>query len=429
MTSILTPDEQAFLKKMEEQKQKHKDAQAKYRLKNKNKMNEYNKVYQENQRLKKIEINQKLLKEPAPPPEPINIQDLSKRTTKINKRTRKGKQQAKQPEIIPSYQSRKEPLTITSINDYLSKSNLLNKLFNDRPLPQPVKAELKKLLNDNPDLNKSIILNEMSFINNDIDNTINIIRQSYINDNSFKTYINVLAVITSHLKDLEKEYLIYTKLGKSVNKKVEEVREDNQISEEDKGKIINVGDQEYIKNVNKLDNIEDILIYALYMLIPARRLDYRNMLITNEKDVSELNDINYLLMPKASVSTDGNKQTFIFNDYKTYTTYKKQVFEVPEALNAVISKYIYIKKLKAGDYLFSLLRDRREPITQGNFSQKISNVFNKIYNIPISIRFIRMSWASDLYRNNPSIKQIKDLSYKMGHSPAESRLYNKIFKA
>jgi hypothetical protein len=39
-----------------------------------------------------------------------------------------------------------------------------------------------------------------------------------------------------------------------------------------------------------------------------------------------------------------------------------------------------------------------------------------------------MSWATDLYSSNPSAKQIKELAFKMSHSPLESRLYNKILK-
>ena len=44
------------------------------------------------------------------------------------------------------------------------------------------------------------------------------------------------------------------------------------------------------------------------------------------------------------------------------------------------------------------------------------------------MRFIRMSWATDLYASNPTAKQIKELASKMAHSPLESRLYNKIIK-
>lgn len=100
------------------------------------------------------------------------------------------------------------------------------------------------------------------------------------------------------------------------NTKVQETRQENQIEEEDQDKIINVGETEYNKNVNKLNNIDDILIYGLYILFPSRRLDYRNMKITTEQDINKLNEINYLIMSNAPYR-------FVFNDYKTYKTYNK----------------------------------------------------------------------------------------------------------
>ena len=85
---------------------------------------------------------------------------------------------------------------------------MLNKHFHKRPLQQPVKDELKKWLNDNKSLNQDLIINEMGFLNNDIENTIHTIRNIYINDNSFKVCINILTIFTYH-------YQIYSKLGKN----------------------------------------------------------------------------------------------------------------------------------------------------------------------------------------------------------------------
>jgi hypothetical protein len=119
---------------------------------------------------------------------------------------------------------------------------------------------------------------------------------------------------------------------------------------------------------------------------------------------------------------------FVFNQYKTDKTYGKQIFEIPTSLDVIINKYIHLKGLKSGDYLFSLERNKKEAIAESNFSSKVSNVFNKVYDTPVSVRFIRMSWASSLYTKNPTVKQIKELAYMMAHSPDESRKYNKLFK-
>ena len=252
---ILTKEEQAFLAKMQQQRINHNIAQAKYRANNKDKVIEYNKQYYNNHRLLKNKINEKL-KQAQLPAEPIDINEINK-PVKVDKRTRQGKKQAQQPAIKPSYETRSEPLSENTMNDYIRKADILNRLFNNRSLPAPVKAELKKLLNDNKTLDKSKIFNEMSFIINDIDNTINTIRQSYINDKSFKSYINVLAVLTSHFKEYNKIYMTYSKIAKSVNKEVQEIREQNEIEEDEKDKIIPVGEKEYNKNVDKLDKIED----------------------------------------------------------------------------------------------------------------------------------------------------------------------------
>ena len=58
----------------------------------------------------------------------------------------------------------------------------------------------------------------MTCINNDIEPTINTLRENYKNDNSFKTYLNILVVITSHLTSLNKSvYQTLTKLNIYMN--------------------------------------------------------------------------------------------------------------------------------------------------------------------------------------------------------------------
>ena len=91
-------------------------------------------------------------------------------------------------------------------------------------------------------------------------------------------------------------------------------------------------------------------------------------------------------------------------------------------------KLVIIKTdiIKNNDYLFSLLRDKRQVISEPVFSKKISDVFMKVYGIPISVRFLRMSWTTHFYKTNPTVKQIEEFSYKMAHSPIESALYKKI---
>jgi hypothetical protein len=92
-------------------------------------------------------------------------------------------------------------------------------------------------------------------------------------------------------------------------------------------------------------------------------------------------------------------------------------------LKKILHEYIAIHNLNIGDYLFSLKRDKRELISQPNFSSKISNVFNKIHGLKISNRFLRYSKATDTA--HLSKKEHKQLASDMGHSINQSLSYRK----
>ena len=62
MSGILTAEEQAFLKKVEQRKQKHAEAVKKYRANNKDKISDYNKGYNAEQKQKLNEIKDSVIK-------------------------------------------------------------------------------------------------------------------------------------------------------------------------------------------------------------------------------------------------------------------------------------------------------------------------------------------------------------------------------
>ena len=125
-------------------------------------------------------------------------------------------------------------MELSTIKAYVDKANIINKIFKKSPLPPKVKAELNKLFNDNKNIDEALILAEMTYLNNDIEPTVQALRIHYTNDNSFKNYINVLTVISSHLKTLNKAvYQTLTKTNIFINKQVQEKRELNEIDEKD----------------------------------------------------------------------------------------------------------------------------------------------------------------------------------------------------
>ena len=123
MTS-LTPEELLFLQKDEQQRIKHNNKQKLYRINNAEHVRNYNKHYYETKREKLKSIKHKIQKEPIH----IDIDEIVA-TPIIDKRTRRGKKQKTIIDIKPRYETRAEPLEYSTIDDYIAKANIINKLF------------------------------------------------------------------------------------------------------------------------------------------------------------------------------------------------------------------------------------------------------------------------------------------------------------
>lgn len=420
----LTEDEIAFLEKIDKERRQHAEAQNKYRYRKsqedpqyKEKLRTYMKNYNEKKQSKYSLIKKKLLEE-APPKTVLipSIRDDIKR----NKRTRKGQKEA--AEIIPSYHTRKTELKSNTLKSYISKANIVHRIFKAKNLSPELEKELLNLFNDER-IDETYIIDNMDYLK-DIEPTIHELRSNYQNNNSFKSYVNILAVITSHLPSLKDNYQTLTRLNINVNQAVQDLRDENKLEAYEKDKIIDLDRNVILKNINSLSNIKDRLIFAIYTLQPARRLDWREVILTTETDKKELQDPNLNFL-----SITPKEKKVIFNNYKTDIKYGQQVFKLTDPeLNKIIDSYIKIKKLKEGDYLLSLETDKQEPIAQSNFSKMITDVFYKVYKEPISVRFLRMSWISALMKTNPTNKEMKKLAEEMAHSVSEQSRYNKILR-
>jgi hypothetical protein len=423
MSGILTSDEIIFLEKMENEKKLHANAQKNYRLRKsqndpqyKTKLNEYMKNYNEKKQNKYALIKKKLLSEA--PPKTILIPSASDNMSKGNKR---GRKQA--VEIIPSYQTRKRQLKPRTIKTYISKANIIHRLFKGHNLSPELENELMKLINNDDDIDENFIIDNMDYLK-DITSTIEELRTEYYNDSSFKTYVNVLVVITSHLPSLRENYQILTKLNINMNNAIQDKRDENKLEEYEKDKIIDLDRNLILKHLNALTDIKDKLVFAVYTLQPARRLDWRDVVLTTETDEKKLEDDNLNFL---SISSKGKK--IIFNNYKTDIKYGQQVFKLTDPeLNNIIDVYIKTKRLRAGNFLFSLETNKERPMAQSNFSKKIEQVFYKVYKEPISVRFLRMSWISALMKTNPTNKEMKKLAEEMAHSKDEQSRYNKVLR-
>ena len=80
-------------------------------------------------------------------------------------------------DTVPSYITRDTKLEPTTIKNYISKLNLINKLMVSNPLPSNVKNELLKLLNSKT-FDGKLLTDEMPRLN-DIEKVINGLREKY----------------------------------------------------------------------------------------------------------------------------------------------------------------------------------------------------------------------------------------------------------
>ncbi len=91
-----------------------------------------------------------------------------------------------------------------TIETYTSQANTVPRLFTNHNLSPQLKDELYKLMNNDDNVNEKFIIDNMNPSHLiDITPTVEELRANYYNDNSFKSYLNILVVISSHLPSLK----------------------------------------------------------------------------------------------------------------------------------------------------------------------------------------------------------------------------------
>jgi hypothetical protein len=150
-----------------------------------------------------------------------------------------------------------------------------------------------------------------------------------------------------------------------------------------------------------LMDIQNFIIVSLYYLIPPRRLlDYTEFKIRNINK----EDDNYM-----------NKSNFVFNNYKTAKTYKKQIIKIPIKLMNIIKKWIEINPT---DYL--LFDNKFNKLNGSTMIYKLNKIFGK----NISVNALRHSYLSNKYEATINInKELSADMSLMGSSINQQKTY------
>ena len=354
-------------------------------------------------RRKRIE-RESLLKPVVKVEEPTRTIDLTKFEAPPIKQT-KGKKKAVSNDIIPLHLRSNKEITEGSLNDYLSKLNIVHKLFVKTPLNTTQKAEIRKAIKGNA-FDKSLI--DVSYFI-DIAKVIKKLRETYANDNTFRAYINAISVLLSRLDDFKKQYQLTAKVNIEFSQSYNDERDKHIIADKDINKLISFTPEEINKNINKLKKIDDKVLYAFSVYL-LRRLEIRFLKLEYGDNDDE--NKNLLIVDKKY-----NPSVVIFNEYKTAKVFKKQIVEIPDEIKPLIKEYLTVKKINIGDYVFGLVRNKKEYISQGNFSTKIKTVFNKLYDANITNRWVRTAYATEKgAKLVDAVKEYESDASKLSHS-------------
>jgi integrase len=233
--------------------------------------------------------------------------------------------------------------------------------------------------------------------------------------NKRKTLLSALVVITddaAYRKQMMEDVSDY---NKEINKQQKtETQKENWVSTEEVKVIYDMfkknADLLYKKSshtANELQQIQNFIILALMsgiFIAPRRSLDYCEFKIRN---IDKKTD-NYL-----------DKNTLVFNRYKTAKTYGQQSVSIPVQLRNILTKW---SKLNPTDYL---LID-----TNGNKlnSVKLNQRFNSIFgDKKIATNALRHTYLTDKYaETSKKQKQLEADLTEMGSSMNVSKNYIKI---
>jgi len=227
----------------------------------------------------------------------------------------------------------------------------------------------------------------------------------YPNINTFKSYLIPFVNVLARLSGYKKEHQIISRIAKNANEEYTNIRDDNEISPEDFKHLIDFSPDVINDKLNTIKYLNDKFLFSIYTLLIPRRLEWSSVRLMKNDD-----GINNILILDCENPLNTK---IIFNNYKTFKTFKKQqITNLPKDFLKILYQYLQFDNINDGDFLFAI---NNKPISKPAFSQMISNIFSNVYNYNITLNFIRISYAT--YHNNIkySNKDILKLSHGMGH--------------
>lgn len=236
-------------------------------------------------------------------------------------------------------------------------------------------------------------------------------------DKSFSTKTSYLTAVSAVLSLYPKYSSLYKKYQTVMIKNANIIKEElgkNEKNDKQKESIIPMSDVIAIRDALKDTDKLAYLILSLYTMIPPRRnLDYSKMVVVFEEPDNMDANKNYYV---------ASERQFIFNVYKTASTYGSQRKPVPEELAEVIDDYIASRREGPQEQdEFHLLVDSKG--NKLNDINGITRILNKVFGKGISSGALRHIYLSDKFSAN--LKERKECADDMAHSLQMATEYQK----
>jgi hypothetical protein len=311
-------------------------------------------------------------------------------------------------------------LSDTTIKGYISTISSIHKLIKNETLGKYKQQIIKAILGQSYDKELETFLSYLKKDN--LLNVIDTLRKKYNNDNSFKQKIVSLTSILGRLNNFDEEYKYLSDIGISLQEDYTKKRDLNEISKEDLDTInsISFNIKDIINNLEKIDDRNKQVLYAIYMLIP-RRLEVREVKIRTS--LTDKDKGNYLIVNDFK---DLIPEYFVFNSYKTQNSYNRQLEDVPDDIQPYLHEYLLEQNFKNNEYLFHLQRSKKEAYDEGFFSKLFQQTFYDVYNKKITNQLLRIAYATYFTGKAKNIKEKKEISTKLSHSIYQNEQYIKL---
>jgi len=231
--------------------------------------------------------------------------------------------------------------------------------------------------------------------------------------NQRKTILSGLVVISDKPKYRSAMLEDIKDYSKEINKQEKSVaQEANWIDQNELNEVFNhvksTATALYKKSKLTMSDLQEIQNYIILCLMsgiyipPRRNLDYTEMKIKNvDKDTD-----NYI-----------DKNSLVFNTYKTSRFYGEQRIEIPKELKSILTKWI---KINDSDYLLFDINGSK--LTSVKLTQRLNKIFGKHAGANLLRHlFLTEKFGDTIKKNN----EIAESMEEMGSSASQLKVYVK----